>query len=171
MAIRRLALVLAFFAVLLSAAEARAEGTITWTSTGGPPGGLVNALVIAASAPGTMYAGTNGGVYLTRDDGAHWQLASKGLPDDPTITALAVSADPNVVFAGTHTGIYRTRDAGANWTIADTRFADQFILSLLIDPKTPTTLYAGTATTVLRSDNSGDTWSEVSADLRAVRVW
>ncbi len=171
MAIRRLALVLAFFAVLLSAAEARAEGTITWTSTGGPPGGLVNALVIAASAPGTMYAGTNGGVYLTRDDGAHWQLASKGLPDDPTITALAVSADPNVVFAGTHSGIYRTRDAGANWTIADARFADQFILSLLIDPKTPTTLYAGTATTVLRSDNGGDTWNEVSSDLRAVRVW
>ncbi len=168
---RRSALVIAFFAVLLSTSLALAQGTITWTTTGGPSGGLVNALAIAQNTPGTMYAGTNGGVYLTRDGGAHWQLVSQGLPDDPTITALAVSSDPNVVFAGTHRGVYRTRDAGANWTIADTRFADQFILSLLIDPQAPSAIYAGTATTVLRSDNGGDTWSEVSADLRSVRVW
>jgi photosystem II stability/assembly factor-like uncharacterized protein len=159
------------FILLLSASVARAEGTIAWASTGGPTGGLVNALAIAQNAPGVMYAGTNGGVYLTRDDGAHWQLVSKGLPEDPTITALAISNDPNVVLAGTHNGIYRTRDAGASWSIADSRFADQFIYSILIDPQSPNVIYAGTAATVLRSDNGGDTWSEVSADLRSVRVW
>ncbi|MDE3088123.1 MAG: TniB family NTP-binding protein [Chloroflexota bacterium] len=171
MTIRRSAFWLAIFAVLLSFSAAHAQGAINWTSTGGPTGGLVNALAIAPNAPGAMYAGTNGGVYFTRDDGAHWQLVSKGLPDDPTITALSVSNDVNVVFAGTHNGIYRTRDAGASWTIADSRFADQFILSLLIDPQTPTVIYAGTATTVLRSDNGGDTWSEASMDLRSIRVW
>lgn len=171
MAIRRSAITLALFVVLFTGSIARAEGTIAWTTTGGPAGGLVNALALAPNAPGTLYAGTNGGVYLTRDDGAHWQLVSKGLPDDPTITALAVSTDPNIVFAGTHNGIYRTRDAGASWAIADPRFADQFILSLLIDPAAPNIIYAGTATTVLRSDNGGDTWSEVSSDLRSVRVW
>ena len=132
---------------------------------------MVNVLAIAPSAPGLVYAGTDGGVYLSRDDGARWQPASKGLPDDPAITALAISRDPNVVFAGTHSGVYRTRDGGANWTVADPRLAGQYILSLLIDPQTPRVIYAGTTTTVFRSDDDGQTWNDVGKDLQSVRVW
>lgn len=132
---------------------------------------MVNALAVAPNTPGVMYAGTNGGVYFTRDDGAHWTLASKGLPDDQTITALAVSNDSKVVFAGTHKGVFRTRDGGASWTMADPRFGDQFILSLLIHPQIPATVYVGTATTILRSDNGGDTWSDVGEDLNLARIW
>jgi photosystem II stability/assembly factor-like uncharacterized protein len=164
--------VLSLCVVILTTSVARAQGNITWSPANGPTGALVNALALAPNAPGMMYAGTNGGGYVTRDDGAHWLLASKGLPDDPTINALAVApGDPSVVFAGTKNGIYRTRDAGASWTIADPRTAEQFILCLLIDSQNPSTIYAGTTTTVLRSDNSGDTWSEITRDLFSARIW
>lgn len=160
-----------FIVLLLSTATVRAGGAITWTLTGGPTGGLVSALVAAPNAPGVLFAGTNGGVFLTRDDGAHWQLASSGLPDDRAITALAISPDATTVFAGTRAGVYRTRDAGAHWTPSDAQFADQSILFLLIDPQAPNIIYAGTTTTLLKSENNGDTWSDAGADLRPVAVY
>ncbi len=167
---RRTILGLVIIAWLLGAPATRGEGNITWASIGGPTGGLVNALAFAPNVPGVIYAGTNGGVYLSRDDGAHWQNVSKGLPDDPTVTALAVMHDPNIVFAGTRYGIYRTRDGGGNWSLTDPRFGEQIIFCLLVDPQNQT-LYAGTATTVLRSDNGGDSWNDVGADLKSARVW
>jgi len=156
---------------LLTGSAVHANGSIAWTTVGGPTGGLINALALVPGAPGMMYAGANGGVFLTRDDGAHWQAVSKGLPDDPTILALAIGRDANTVFAGTHRGVYRTTDAGANWRLTDSRFADQLVLCLLVDPQNPNSIYAGTTNTVLKSENGGDTWTDVGADLKAVRVW
>ena len=171
MTVRRTSLLLIFWLILLTTAVARADGNIVWTMTAGPTGGFVNALALAPSAPGMLYAGSNSGVYLTRDDGARWSLVAKGLPDDPNITALAVSRDPNVVLAGTLSGIYRTRDAGANWTTADPRLTNQIINAFLSDPQNSNLIYAATDATILRSDNGGDTWSDVGADLKSVRVW
>ena len=171
MAIRRMALLIALIAILVGANSAQAGGNVTWTLTGGPTGGFVNALVSVPSAPGVLFAGTNGGVYITRDAGGHWQPVSSGLPDDRVISALAATGDASVVFAGTHSGVYRTRDSGAHWTLADPRLGDQLILSLLVDPQTSSIVYAGTTTTVFKSENGGDNWTDVGQDLRSVQVW
>ncbi len=170
MASRRTAVWLAIAVVLATSIAAYAGGTITWTSTGGPTGGSVNALAVSPEASGFLYAGTNTGVFLSRDDGATWNPVSTDLPDDRTITALAVAADPKVVFAGTRAGVYATRNAGVTWTSSDPRIADQLILSLLIDPRTQSTLYAGTLTTVWRSDNNGENWQDIGEGLSPVRV-
>jgi len=169
--VRRTSVLLIGLFILLTTVTARAEGNIVWTMTTGPTGGFVSALALAPNAPGILYAGSNSGVYLTRDDGARWYLVAKGLPDDPTTTALAVTRDPSTVLAGTFSGIYRTRDAGANWTAADPRLANQTIHAFLGEPQNPNLIYAATATTVLRSENGGDTWTDVGADLKSVRVW
>lgn len=171
MAVRRTSILFTLWLILLTASLAHANGNIVWATTTGPTGGFVNALALTPKAPGVLYAGSNSGVYLTRDDGAHWQSVSKGLPDDPTITALAIMYDPQVVLAGTNSGIYRTRDGGANWTAVDPRLTNQIVYAFLSDPQNPNLLYAGTATTILRSDNGGDTWSDIGADLKSVRVW
>ncbi|MGE5262485.1 MAG: AAA family ATPase [Acidobacteriota bacterium] len=171
MSIRRIALLASFLALLFVTGRAQAGGNVTWNSTGGPTGGFVNALVSAPSSPGVLFAGTNGGVYFTRDSGAHWQLVSNGLPDDRAVTALATSPDAALAFAGTHAGAFRTRDQGAHWTLADARLADQLILSLLIDPRNPLVVYVGTASTVFRSDNGGDAWTEIGQELRSVQIW
>src|SRR5512143_1162004 len=171
LSIRRIAFLASFLALLFVAGRAQAGGNVTWNSTGGPMGGFVNALVSAPSSPGVLFAGTNGGVYFTRDSGAHWQLVSNGLPDDRAVTALAASSDATLAFAGTHAGAFKTRDQGAHWTLADARLADQLILSLLIDPRNPLVVYVGTASTVFRSDNGGDAWTEIGQELRSVQIW
>ncbi|MBI5652215.1 MAG: AAA family ATPase [Chloroflexi bacterium] len=165
---RRTTFWLAFLIVFVSATSTRAEGGITWTPTNGPTGGQINTLALA---PGLIYAGANNGVFISRDDGAHWQAISRGLPEALTINALAILSDPNQVLAGTREGIYRTRDGGATWTLADPRLADQFVLALLIDPQSPNIIYAGTTATILKSENTGETWSETGKELPSARVW
>ena len=146
--------------------SASAEEVIKWSPTNGPAGGQINALAIGS---GVAYVGTNGGAFVTRDDGAHWEPASKGLAEDLTVNALAVLREPTQVLAGTQTGIYRTNDGGVTWKLTDPRVAEQIVFTLLYDPAT-NVVYAGTANTILHSDNNGDTWSETSRDLPAARV-
>ncbi len=166
MALRRLALLLACTVLLFTgepAGRVMAEGTITWTLTDGPTGGSVNVLLSTPKAAGLVFAGTNGGVYLTRDHGIHWNAVCDGLPDDRAISALASTPDASVVFAGTHSGVFLTRDAGITWRPA---LLDQSVLSLSIDPQNPTVVYAATMTTLLRSENGGDTWTDLGPALR-----
>ncbi len=170
MALRRIAGWLAL-ALLFSTLTAYASGDITWAVTGGPSGGTVSALAYVPTAPGWLFAGTNGGVYLTRDSGAHWQAVSDGLPGDRAISALAAAPNASVVFAGTRNGVFRTRDQGATWTSGDARFADQAVLALLLDPREPSVVYAATTTSVLKSENGGDTWNDIGRDFQPAQVW
>jgi len=169
--VRRTAILLATCLWLGLVCTASAQGSLVWSVTAGPAGGFVNTLALVPNTPGMIYAGSDSGVYLTRDDGARWSAVSQGLPANPLITALVVLRAPNVVLAGTHNGIYRTSDAGATWTSVDPRQSHQIIHAFLLDPATPQRIYAATANTVLRSDNAGDTWNDVGADLKSTRVW
>lgn len=83
-----------------------------WTTTAGPTGGTIRALLANGA---TVFAGTpSNGIYRSTDQGATWQRASQGLPAAITITSLA--AIGNAVFAGTEQGVYRSTDNGASWT-------------------------------------------------------
>ncbi len=160
MAIRRMALFLALITIALTAISVQAGTNITWTAIGGPTGGLVTALVSAGDASDPLLAGTNGGVYLSRDAGAHWQSSSTGLLDDLAITALAVSHDAALTFAGIRSRIYRTRGSlsthDAQWMLADPHLATQYVLSLLIDSQNSSLIYAGTETSLFKSENGGE---------------
>ncbi|MBI3913297.1 MAG: TniB family NTP-binding protein [Chloroflexi bacterium] len=169
MAIRRTAVWLAIAVVLASALAVHAGGSIVWSSTGGPPGGEVNALASAAEPPNTLYAGTNTGVFLSRDNGATWQSVSTGLPDDRAITAFAISPDSKTIFAGTHNGIYKFSPQSNVWAAAP-GLEEHFVLALAVDAQNPQIIYAGTLNTLLRSDNNGETWRDAGEGLRPVRV-
>ena len=165
---RRTTFWFALLIVFVSATQVRAEGGITWSTTSGPTGGQINALALA---PGALYAGANNGVFISRDEGAHWQSIARGLPETLTVNTLAIVGDASQVLAGTREGIYRTRDGGTTWTLANPNLADQFILSLLVDPQSPNFIYAGTTATILKSENNGETWSETGKELPSARVW
>ena len=161
---------LALTIFLLTAVAISAGGTITWSATGGPTGGSINALAVPPDAPGIVYAGTHTGVFISRDSGANWNSVSNGLPDNRAITALALTSDAKIVFAGTQSGIYKTTNSGENWTNAAAALSDQFVLSLVMDPQNQNIIYAGTLTTVFKSDNAGETWKDSGDGLRPVRV-
>jgi hypothetical protein len=69
-------------------------------------------LSIAVSGT-TLFAGTNGGVFLSTNNGTSWTAANAGLGDQE-VSAFAING-PNL-FAGTGGGVYRSTDSGTSWT-------------------------------------------------------
>jgi photosystem II stability/assembly factor-like uncharacterized protein len=66
----------------------------SWTKivNGIPHGAFVNTVREDPTRPGLLYAGTNRGVYISYDDGAHWRQLNPSLPDIP-ISSLIVEHD------------------------------------------------------------------------------
>ena len=133
-------------------------------------GGHATDLVMAANAPGTLYAGIwNDGVYKTIDGGAHWnRITSNVTLDIPLITTirfpfptgadagwikLAIGrngpAGSNFVIAklGDKGGNnYSTTDGGANWTFVFGSEAvdyDEWTSFVAIHPNDPRRIYLG----------------------------
>src|SRR6185312_583098 len=73
----------------------------TWTriTTGIPAGAYVRSVREDPKVKGLLYAGTETGVYFSKDDGAHWQPLQLNLPTTP-IHDLAIK--DNDLIAATH---------------------------------------------------------------------
>ena len=73
----------------------------TWTRivTGIPDGAYVRAVREDPTRPGLLYAGTELGVYVSVDDGAHWQSLKQNLPTVPVHDLAIKDAD---LIAATH---------------------------------------------------------------------
>ena len=77
------------------------DGGKTWThvTSGIPDGGIVNAVREDPVRKGLLYAGAEGAVYVSFDDGGHWQSLRLNMPAT-SIRDLVVKGDDLVV--GTH---------------------------------------------------------------------
>ena len=84
------------------------------------PDAPVNSLQLDASYPGTLYAGTDVGPFVTYNGGASWQPLGSGFP---TVQIWQLNLDPQNrnLAAGTH-------GRGA-WTMHDTRTVPAFVVS------------------------------------------
>lgn len=105
---------------------------------GGIPGTLVATSVSLSPIDGqTVYTtgyllgdGNAAGVFVTRDDGAHWAALPNGgarqLPDPRILFVAAGWSQPDEAYAySIDTGLYRTADAGAHWDHVAPPFAGQ----------------------------------------------
>lgn len=175
--------------VLLGATGAWAQ-TAAWTSIG-PSGGFAHALAVDPSNPGTVYAGTSGGVLKTTDGGANWRAANSGLRSSVR-TLVIDSSNSNTIYAGASAngqpGIFKSTDGGVSWLPAFSGFESsvQEVASIAIDPQNNATIYAGTLACfqpsgspgyvdggenlcwrpgVFKSTNGGASWTAASAGL------
>jgi uncharacterized repeat protein (TIGR01451 family) len=161
------------------------NGAGVWTPispdlTGGSS--VVTAIAVAPSDSNTVYAGSFGYLYVTRNagtgTGSSWTNVSAGLPYR-AVTQIAVSpTDPQTAYA-TFSGfaywdgighIYRTTNAGASWSNITGNLPDIPVNDLAIDPDVAGTLYAATDIGVFRSIDAGSTWQPFSNGLPAVIV-
>ena len=119
-------------------------GGCTWVALG-PEGRIIRALAIDPQTPSTLYAGTDAGVFQSRDAGATWRAVSVGLANTD-VQALAIDPQsPSTLYAGTwDRGVFQSRDAGATWRAVNAGLTNTDVNALAIDPHTPSRLYAGT---------------------------
>ena len=177
-------LVLALFATALNVQadwrENALEG-LEWREIGPYRGGRSAAVAGIPQDRETYYFGaTGGGVWKTRDGGAHWENVSDGFFGG-SIGAVAVSEwDPNVIYVGTGEktvrgnvshgdGMWKSTDAGKTWAhvgLDDSRH----ISRIRIHPKNPDLVYAAVMghlfgpneeRGVYRSKNGGETWERI----------
>jgi ligand-binding sensor domain-containing protein len=71
-----------------------------------PPNMNVNSIAFDPNNPGTLYAGTDNGAYISFDSGKSWNQINDGLLDSSVVYSIAVDKDGNV-YASTPNSIYQ----------------------------------------------------------------
>jgi photosystem II stability/assembly factor-like uncharacterized protein len=150
-------------------------GVDRWTPLG-PDGGAVTALAPAPGVSGLVYAGTvAAGVFKSRDGGASWQPALKGLPaGDPILFLTAGGRDGRTLYAATWSSLYATADGGGLWTRRALPFQrpdrpSGSITALAASPSAPQTVYLAydqdLTKGLLKSTDGGRTWKTIETGL------
>jgi photosystem II stability/assembly factor-like uncharacterized protein len=150
-----------------------------------PPEGVHHGDAIVSLSPsrlqdGVIWTGSNNGViYLTRDDGRHWQdVTPPGISIYGIVNIQASRVDPAEAYAAVDasaTGddaphIYRTRDYGKSWQpivtgLPTDQATGSFVRVVRDDPHGHALLFAGTETSVYVSFDDGDHWQSLRLNL------
>jgi hypothetical protein len=119
----------------------------------------VHALAVNPSGAGglNLFAGTNGGVFLSTNNGISWTAINTGLTSTDVL-ALAVSpngAGGTNLFAGTNGGVFLSTNNGTSWTPVNTGLSNTYVQAFAVSG---TNLFAGTYGVFL-STNNGTNWT------------
>ncbi len=130
----------------------------SWTQLPGTKGISVWSLSFSSSNPDVMAAGTDSGVWLTRDSGATWKLISP--PGDPELRpVVSLAFDPGdnkILYAGTTHLPWRTADGGATWQSIHTGMIDDSdVFSIQVDPHRPERVLASACSGAYASQRRG----------------
>ncbi len=121
----------------------------------------INAKVLEANND-YIFAGTEAnGVYTSNDAGKNWIKTFNGMPEFPTINALAVIGSS--VFAGTElNGIYFSYNNGALWTQVNSGLSSNKITTL---KSYRNSLFAGTYSGLFYSIDNGSSWTDITKSI------
>ncbi len=146
-----------------------------WAQVGDLFDGTINALLIEGlGGVRTLYAGTDGGVFKSEDQGRHWISCNDGLTNR-LVRALAVDPDhPNTLYAGTWNGrVHVSTDAGKSWQERSHGLPPYEILGLAVHTHDPRKLYVGVQGGVFTTTSRGEQWhpaSEFTGTLQCMAV-
>ena len=150
----------------------------SWDSVNtGLSGQLVNAIAISADGLGgaNIFVGTQeGSVYLSSDNGLHWNASSNGLlvgswEWGASIRSLTVNGQN--VFASTIAGIFLSTDSGNKWEPVNEGipFVDINALAVSSNGAGNSSIFAGTFPSgVFLSTNDGSLWTPVNSGINSI---
>ena len=139
------------------------------TSKSGSRKSYVYVGLAGETAPGRA---VSSGLYRMADGDEEWESLSNGLPDNPTVRAIAVHPDkPEVVYVGTQSGPYRSTDHGGHWEKVSVPDHGLPVWSLLFHPRDASVMYAGyESCEIYRSEDGGEDWSRLPVSVRFPEV-
>lgn len=157
----------AVLASLLAPMTAHA-GHGTWT-TSGPDGGEVRSIAFHPADPAVVYAGTQGGLYVSVNRGQTWSETGSGI-GRRTVWSIALNPqEPRRMFAQTwgYGGVFGTVDGGASWQVLDIAVHHDFRIMRRVP--SPFALYLVDQGQLLASHDNGATWAESTISSEIVR--
>src|SRR5271169_2161644 len=150
--------------LLLSTASAQ------WVKTNvAPSGDYISSIVVKGE---NIFAGTEGGVFRSTDNGKSWTAADSGLAtlhNNHDVICLTISG-ANLFAGAEYGGVFRSTDNGTSWTAADSglRLINNPINSLVVSD---TNLYVMVGRGIFLSTNNGANWKEIDSGLMNLDVW
>jgi len=132
----------------------------------------IQSLVTVLGSGKILYAGTDIGVYRSRDGGKTWLQINQGLFDQD-IRALAIDPkEPNTVYAGTSRGVFKSEDAGdtwSDWFDETSGLTHTKIYDIALHPGNPQILFAATDGGIFQSVDAGESWEPVFTE-QAIQI-
>lgn len=127
--------------------------------------GITNVTVNALWVKDNMlFAGTNGGVFVTTNSGTNWTAKNNGITNN-SISSFEQSG-ANLFAATQGGGVFLSIDNGANWTEVNNGLTSLWVSALTVSG---TNLFAGTngfgGNGVYISTNNGANWSPANSGL------
>ena len=136
----------------------------------GEPGEVqIRSLAVYPQNPQWLLAGSEVGIYQSKDKGATWELLDSPM-DGMQIWSVAVHpTNPDIICAGTKPpAVFRSLDGGKHWDklavpIAEKCFAGApKVTNIIFDPRNPRTIWVSVEIDgVYRSEDGGETWTHL----------
>ena len=133
----------------------------------GPFARFVLCVAVDPKTGTTLYAGTGGGAFRSRDGGLRWMPFHPELGNVRVGAVMPDPSEPSIVLMGTGDGLFRSIRPAAP---LQPSLASILVDALAIDPSSPSTLYAGTGEGVYKSTDGGTTWTQWSSGLAGLLV-
>jgi photosystem II stability/assembly factor-like uncharacterized protein len=140
------------------------DGGQTWKGAEELKGEAIHSLTQSPSDPDTLVAGSNRGVFLSRDAGETWQqLPTEAYPDIRNVESLAVDPRNNDhIYIGTWHLPWKTEDGGKSWKSIKTGMIDDSdVFAITIDSRNPDHVVASACSGIYESKNAGELWRKV----------
>ena len=155
----------------------RADGEEQWQdiSNGLPDNAQVRALAIRPDDPSVVFAGTDKGVFRSRDRGETWEALNDAGPNHEVWSLVVHPENPDVILAGYDPcSVSRSQDGGDTWTMMDTSQVvyphittympptGKRVIGMSFDPSNTQDIYAAIEVGgLLASRDGGETWVSI----------
>jgi hypothetical protein len=139
---------------------------ITWTAINNGLGNLeVGGIDVSDVIPDHIVAATEGGLWLTNDGGAHWQLCDS-IPyrDESFVDVSFVPGDASKIVAVgvANYGAFITYDAGRTWSGTYDHWRNMSFLQVCISAKPTPLIYLFSYVAGYRSNDLGKSWNGIA---------
>ncbi|GAM11402.1 BNR/Asp-box repeat protein [Geobacter sp. OR-1] len=143
----------------------------------GPYGGNIQTFAVspANASDQTVFAGGQGGVFKSTDNGASWSPVNAGLTT-LGINALAISPDyaiDQTIYAVSQGGgVFKSTNGGANWMENNSGMTNLFAMAVSVSPSyaLDRTVLVATQNGIFRSTDAGAHWALAKADEYAMAL-